>query len=92
MITHVVFFKVPEAHRQTVVDRLRAMEGQVAGLTSITVGVDVNRSPRAWDLCLISTHEDESALTAYQADPLHVEVKRTIAEVAEASAVVDFAS
>jgi len=93
MITHVVLFKFAEPdQREGVAERLRAMEGKVAGLASITVGLDRNRGPRAYDLCLITTHADEEALAAYQADPLHGEVKAFIGEVSTGAAVVDFAS
>ena len=95
MITHVVLFKLAapvEQNAHDVIDRLRAMEGVVAGLGSIRVGRDVNRGPRAYDVCLITTHEDEAALATYQADAHHGEVKAFIGERAVASAVVDFAS
>jgi len=95
MITHVVLFQMNEPvaeNAAAVAERLRGMEGKVAGLASIEVGVDVNRGPRAWDLCLITRHEDADALDAYQADAHHGEVKAFIAERSRGAAVVDFAS
>ncbi|MFK7986058.1 MAG: Dabb family protein [Sandaracinaceae bacterium] len=95
MLTHVVLFQMNEPvaeNAEAVAARLRAMEGVVAGLASITVGVDVNRGPRAYDVCLITTHADETALSAYQADAAHGEVKAFIGEVSRGVAVVDFAS
>lgn len=95
MLTHVVLFRMNEPvadNVDAVAARLRAMEGAVAGLASITVGVDVNRGPRAYDVCLITTHADADALSAYQADPTHGEVKAFIGEVSSAAAVVDFES
>lgn len=93
MITHVVLFQMSEPvaeNTAAVAERLRAMDGEVAGLESITVGIDVNRGPRAHDLCLITRHSSADALTAYQADPLHGEVKAFIAERSKNAAVVDF--
>jgi len=93
VITHVVLFKVAEPrdeNAEAIAGQLRAMEGQVAGLAQIEVGVDVNRGPRAYDVCLITRHDDAAALAAYQADARHGEVKAFIAERAAASAVVDF--
>lgn len=93
MVTHVVLFKFAEAeHVDAVATKLRAMEGEVEGLESITVGRDQNRGPRAYDLCLITTHADDAALAMYQADPLHGEVKAFISEVSTGAAVVDFSS
>lgn len=95
MITHVVLFRVAEPvadNAEAIAARLRAMEGVVAGLDAIEVGVDLNRGPRAYDLCLITRHADEAALAAYQADPRHGEVKDFIAGVSTGAAVVDFAS
>lgn len=95
MITHVVLFKMKEpvaGNVDAVASRLRAMEGEVAGLEAITVGEDVNRGPRAYDLCLITQHADAAALATYQGDAKHGAVKAFIGEVAEATVVVDFAS
>jgi len=95
MITHVVLFQMSdpaETNAQQVAERLRAMEGKVAGLDSIEVGLDVNRGPRAYDVCLITRHASAEALAAYQADPVHGEVKAFIGEVSSGAAVVDFES
>ena len=95
MITHVVLFKMSEPVRENaeaVAGRLRAMEGKVEGLDSIEVGVDLNRGPRAWDVCLITRHASAEALAAYQADSVHGEVKAFIGEVSSGAAVVDFDS
>lgn len=93
MITHVVLFKMKDPARdnaEAVAAKLRSMDGQVEGLARIEVGLDENRGPRAWDLCLITRHPTDEALEKYQADPLHSDVKAFIAERVEASAVVDF--
>ena len=93
MITHVVLFQFHEPTRENaeaVAARLRAMEGVVAGLDSIEVGLDLNRGPRAYDLCLITRHADAAALAAYQADATHGEVKAFIGERSRSAAVVDF--
>jgi hypothetical protein len=93
MITHVVLFQMKEPKPQNVAEvaaALRAMDGRVAGLGTITVGIDINRGPRASDLCLITTHEDAEALAAYQADAIHGEVKRMIGERTTDATVVDF--
>lgn len=93
MITHVVLFKMKEPKKdnaEAVAERLEGMRGVVAGLSDIEVGLDQNRGPRAWDLCLITRHTDEDALSTYQADAKHEDVKAFISERLETSAVVDF--
>jgi len=95
MVSHVVLFKMKEPVRENaeaVAERLRAMDGVVAGLDSIEVGVDENRGPRAFDLCLITRHADSGALATYQADEKHGEVKAFIGERTDGAAVVDFES
>jgi len=93
MVTHVVLFKFAEsAQAEAAADKLRAMEGKVAGLDGITVGIDENRGPRAYDLCLITTHSDAEALAQYQADPLHGEVKEYLGAISTGAAVVDFSA
>ena len=93
MVTHVVLFKMKEPvadNAAAVAAKLRAMEGVVAGLDAIEVGIDHNRGPRAYDLCLITRHADQAALDAYQADARHGEVKAFIGEVSDGACVVDF--
>lgn len=93
MITHVVLFKVQEPvqeNAEAIAARLRAMEGKVAGLDGIEVGVDFNRSERAWDVALITRHASKEALATYQADATHKEVKAFIGEKSAGAAVVDF--
>ena len=95
MITHVVLFQMNDPvaeNAEAVAGRLRAMEGVVAGLDAIEVGVDINRSARAYDVCLITRHESPEALATYQDDPKHGEVKAFIAGVTKGAAVVDFES
>jgi hypothetical protein len=96
MITTVALFDLREPKRENaeaVAQKLRAMRGVVAGLDALEVGVDVNRGPRAADVCLITRHADRAALEAYRADPTHAEVKAFIAERAgEGATVVDFVS
>ena len=75
MINHVVMFKladqadVPEA-----VARIAAMAGRIPSLNSIRVGRDLNRGPTAFDVVLVSEHDDEDSLAAYATDPVHVEL------------------
>ena len=96
MITHVVLMKFKSEHKEEnkaeAVRRLRAMVGRVASLRALEVGLHaVAPSERSFDLALITRFDDVAGLSQYADDPEHVRVKQFLAEVLEASYVVDFA-
>ncbi|MBI1821668.1 MAG: Dabb family protein [Nitrospirae bacterium] len=93
MITHLVLFKLSDpspAAIQKTKEVLVNMDGKIPELRSVTVGIDVIRSPRSYDLALITKFDSVQALQAYQNHPVHQEVLRYIASVKESSISVDF--
>lgn len=96
MITHVVLFKFKPSEKEHALPearaRLSSMRGKVASLRAIEVGAHLGADARAADLALITRHDDLAALAAYQADPVHVEVKTWLGTVLESAQVVDFES
>lgn len=56
------------------VTRIRGLAGQIPPLNSIEVGLDVNRGPAAYDVVLVSKHDDRDALRAYAEHPVHQEL------------------
>ena len=61
MIKHVVFcnFK-PEAtdrQRREIVEELKAMPGEIGEIRDLSVGLDVIKSDRSWDLALVSSFD-----------------------------------
>jgi hypothetical protein len=94
MITHVVLMKFKPENKaenmQGALTRLRAMVGRVASLRELEVGLHGEASSRALDLALITRFDDLAGLAAYADDPVHVDVKRFLADVVETSFVVDF--
>ncbi len=92
-LTHVVLFKLkdrsPEAVQKTA-DVLRSMEGRIATLQAIEVGVNVVPSPRAYDLALITRFASLPDMELYQAHPIHQDVLAHMREVMESAAAVDF--
>lgn len=91
MLIHVVLFKFDRAEDAAQARQmLLGMAGQIPGLLSVEAGLDVTRSPRSYDLGLITRHSDREALSAYQIHPAHVEVANFIRSKMSGSAAVDF--
>lgn len=93
MFTHVVFFKLKRFSSEVAEDlatRLRALPDQIPAIRDLEVGIDVDRSARAWDLALIVRFDSAEDLPVYAEHPAHRAVVEHILEVAEASAVVDY--
>ena len=98
MIHHIVLWKLAaddaaqrEQDAAGVRDRLEALAGVVPGLAAISVRADVGTTDGNWDLALVSEHDDEEALAAYQAHPAHVEAAAFIKTVVAGRAAVDHA-
>jgi hypothetical protein len=93
MLTHVVCFKFEDLQiAEQVKDRLLSMAGRVPTLRAIEAGVDVLRSPRSYDVALITRFDDMAGLEAYQVHPFHEEVAGFIKQHSKGSVAVDFQS
>jgi hypothetical protein len=97
MIRHIVLFRLAsddEAQRRDdahgIAERLEALETQIAGIRSIRVDRDLGLVPGHWDVALVSEHDDNAALEAYQVHPAHKEAAAFIASVISDRAVVDY--
>lgn len=97
MIRHIVLFKLAaddetqrreDAHGMK--ERLEALATQIAGIQSIRVDRDLGLVDGHWDVALVSEHDDNAALEAYQAHPAHKEVFGFISSVISDRAVVDY--
>lgn len=96
MIRHVVLWKLnathPEDRRQTVegiTERLERLVGIVPGLSSLEVRADLGSTGGNWDVLLLSEHDDEVALAAYQEHPEHLKAITWIRGVVQSRAAVD---
>jgi quinol monooxygenase YgiN len=69
--------------------RMAPLAAQIPGVLSMEVGFDLGRVPGHWDVVLVSEHESNAALEAYQADPRHREVIEFVNSVVRAKACVD---
>jgi hypothetical protein len=69
---------------------LAGMEGKIAPLQAIEVGINVVPSPRAYDIALITRFDSLADMELYQVHPIHQEVLAHMRAVLEVSAVVDY--
>lgn len=93
MITHVVCFRLKDrtpAAARKVCEVLEGLRGKVPVLRSLSVGADVVRSPRSYDVALVSTFDSLADLEAYQLHPAHQEVVRFLDTVRESTVAVDY--
>jgi heme-degrading monooxygenase HmoA len=93
MLTHVVLFKLKNpATIEETVQVLRSMEGAIPELRGIEVGADVVRSPRSYDIALITRFDSMEAMEKYQVHPFHQGVLAHMRTVMESAVAVDFES
>ena len=98
MIKHVVMWRLKdeaEANNKTrnkeiVIDKLLKLKSEIMELETLEVGRNFNVSDAAFDLVLITTHQDKDALSAYIKHPSHQEAASFIGKVVADRKVVDF--
>lgn len=94
MIVHIVMFKFKDENKEEniveVTLRLNALVDLIPALKSMEVGVDFNKSERAFDLSLYSTFWDKEDLQAYAVHEEHLKVVELIKEVTLEAKVVDY--
>lgn len=94
MFTHVVFFKLKEPNIENMKKAkniLEGMKGNIPQLKDIEVGMDVVRSQRSYDICLITRFDSQEEMDEYQVHPYHVnEVLKNLRPMLEGSAAVDY--
>ena len=90
MITHVVSYKFSDsADAPEGAARLRSMQGQIPSLLSLHCGYDSLGRDGAYDVVLVTEHEDEAGLQAYGDHPVHKEVQGWLLEHMVGRTVVD---
>jgi hypothetical protein len=91
MFTHTVLFKLKDPDRaEEVALRLRRMPAQIPTLQSIEVGVDMLRTPRAFDLALITRFTDQEGYESYRDHPNHLVLLDWIKPLVAQSVVADW--
>jgi hypothetical protein len=91
MVVHMVMFKFSDLRdAEEGRSKLLSMAGKIPGLVSIEAGLDFTKSPRSYDLGLVTHHESRQALLGYQVHPVHEAVASFIRSKMTGAAAVDF--
>lgn len=94
MFTHIVLFKVKEPTAENLEflkKTFLSMEGNIAELKKLEVGVDVIGSDRSYDIGIITRFDSKEDYLAYDINEFHVEkVKKVIGPYMECSKTLDF--
>jgi hypothetical protein len=98
MVKHLVIWRLRDSERgvvepeleRAVLDAIAAMKAEIAGLRTAELGVNRCLTDDAADLALYTEFDSWSALQAYDAHPLHQELKRLIGPVRIERRVVDY--
>jgi len=91
MIKHIVMWTLKDRSRaEQLKQKIDDLNGKVPSMIDVESGINFNPADAACDLVLISTHKTREDLDAYQADPVHGEVKKAIGPEAVSRHVVDF--
>jgi len=98
MIKHLVAWKLKDsAHGKTKAENaahikqmLEALNGKIAGMTKLEVGVDFSGTPDSYDLALYSEFVDRAALDGYMAHPDHKACFPYIGEASSSRMLVDY--
>ena len=75
MLRHVAMFKwqdgVSNEQKQAARDALATLKAQVPSVVEYTVGFDIERNPKNWDMVLVADFQDQDGLESYFADPMN---------------------
>jgi hypothetical protein len=91
MMTHIVLMKLTDfTDAPKAAELLEGLADRVPEVRSLSVAVDSLRTQFAYDLALVTTHDDAAGLRAYQAHPAHQEVVAWLGPRLTGRAVVDY--
>ncbi|MBW0450981.1 Dabb family protein [bacterium M00.F.Ca.ET.228.01.1.1] len=97
MIRHVVMWKLRgdspaerEAARRLVKTSVEAMKGEIPGMLSIELGLDMSGVDYACDAVLVADFESQSALDGYATHPAHLRMKAALGDIRVARFQVDY--
>lgn len=98
MIKHIVMWKLKNQaldkskmeNAKKMKDLLEGLDGQIKGMLTIEVGININDSNAAYDIALYSEFSDMDALNGYQVNPKHLEVGEFISLIRDERIVIDY--
>lgn len=68
------------------------MAGEIPGMRTIEVGIDISRIDYACDVVLYSEFDSKEALEGYSSHPAHLRVRQQLSDVRTARHQVDYLS
>ncbi len=98
MLRHVVMWSFldqaegqdKKANMAQVRDALMRLSAKLPEIRALEIGEDIGIGRDPWDMVLIMTFDDASALDLYQNHPEHKEISAFVAKVRSRRACVDF--
>jgi hypothetical protein len=97
VIRHIVVFTLsaddPAQKREdarAMKQRLETLASVIPGVRRLEVGADLGLVPGHWDVVLVSEHDSNAALEAYQVHPEHVAAAEFVRSVVRDKACVDY--
>ncbi|MEO8393187.1 MAG: Dabb family protein [Chloroflexota bacterium] len=93
MLTHVVLFKLKDRSPENIAatrDRIALIADQIPQLRSLSLGFDVIKSDRSYDIALVETFDSVDDMKAYQVHPVHLELLKDVVPRFETTASVDY--
>jgi len=91
MVRHIVFMKFPHfSVAQEAKEKLLSMKDHIQELQDIEVGIDFGRSPRSYDLALVTTFKTKEDLEKYRIHPYHQEIVAWLKSQDTETKVVDY--
>ena len=93
MIKHVVMwrFKQPkEENLHKTVELLQSLPEKIDAIKTLETGVNVNTTDAAYELVLITTHDNMDKLKEYANHPEHLQAAEFIKSAASERVVVDY--
>ena len=93
MLKHIVFLRLKDRSSENIqkaAELLRGIEGKIAQLQSMEVGIDIYHAPRSYDIVFIGIFRSREDERAYQEHPVHQPIKQYMSGVCESIASVDY--
>ncbi len=98
MIKHIVMWKLKEeaegnnkkVNTSIIKNKLNALVPVIQEILSLEIGENFNPTEAAYDVVLITTHNDRNGLAGYLNHPAHREAASFIGKVVAERKVVDF--
>ena len=98
MVKHIVMWKLKEEAEgnnkqeniSIIKNKLNALIPVIQEISSLEIGENFNPADAAYDVVLVTTHDDRNGLAAYVKHPAHQEAASFIGKVVADRKVIDF--